>query len=806
MVNTLKNHNESNHRLLVIVILTSLMLIISFYKVGRYAANPYFNLIDDDSLFTSEGAFQYRYASMVAAGGSIPDLDIDAQWPEGIEPWRELSLVMEPIHGELYRLLGFSDSSLSFHIFVIYFISFFTSLPLLLVYLLCRMHGSSEFQGLYCATFYTFTTATYSRISGYELEYFAFPFLLAGCWSLSKILKLECQRTSVFHDEDINSRPEETQLPNTFFHELKNVLPLVMGTIFFFTIALMSWHFSRFALLIITIGFILADITVKKQPSHVTYYGPLSIVISCIFAFIFSPVMRNTGLLVSPLFFISVFTSVSVFYFSRHSVSISKKISLYGFGMLLSLFALWISSSELHEYGHVWYLLIEKIRFYGIKPSVPGVLHEEARVLWNGPFNTTSLFTLHYQLRLMLYLGFISSIIYYRRFRFRELYSSWFTFVFILFAGAGLFIQRLLIFPVFFAAITLFVLFPATLPKKKPRTGKLRAATFVLSIFLLFQISEAVLWERTFYTHLIARIFTDGKTIRPYLEPADKLQFMEWIRNNTSPGDSILTNYELSPSILTYCKRPIVLHPKFESSLMRQRVLEFSKALFSNCEDDLIHFMERQKCSFLVLPINTFYEHDGDSYRFIAGLTTVNPSHLIFRLQFRPETLKQLELIFRNGFYQIFKRKSEGLCEFGIIPKLYHPLYYESTFNRGPLVESELWNDAKADRILENYNFTKDLRKRLEKISGKEKATEALRLIEKYKNRLVPDVSFQRIYATLFLQVENFDKANETLDQAIRWAPQNPDLLKLKQKFLIIQGKQNEALYYEELIQNFSKK
>jgi len=52
-----------------------------------------------------------------------------------------------------------------------------------------------------------------------------------------------------------------------------------------------------------------------------------------------------------------------------------------------------------------------------------------------------------------------------------------------------------------------------------------------------------------------------------------------WLRENVAP-ESVLANFGVSAAILAYGDCPILLHPKFESPAIRERVRAYGEVLF----------------------------------------------------------------------------------------------------------------------------------------------------------------------------------------------------------------------------------
>ena len=64
--------------------------------------------------------------------------------------------------------------------------------------------------------------------------------------------------------------------------------------------------------------------------------------------------------------------------------------------------------------------------------------------------------------------------------------------------------------------------------------------------------------------------------------------------------EPVLANFGVSASILTYGKCPIILHPKFESKVIRDRVRAYGEHLFKGTEKEFRDWAEEQGAQYYV--------------------------------------------------------------------------------------------------------------------------------------------------------------------------------------------------------------
>jgi hypothetical protein len=81
---------------------------------------------------------------------------------------------------------------------------------------------------------------------------------------------------------------------------------------------------------------------------------------------------------------------------------------------------------------------------------------------------------------------------------------------------------------------------------------------------------------------------------------------VEWLQANTPEDAVVLADFTLEPTILEYAGRPIVLHPKFESPAMRDKVRAFFESFFAPREQDFHDFCLRTRADYFVLNLGMF--------------------------------------------------------------------------------------------------------------------------------------------------------------------------------------------------------
>jgi hypothetical protein len=82
-------------------------------------------------------------------------------------------------------------------------------------------------------------------------------------------------------------------------------------------------------------------------------------------------------------------------------------------------------------------------------------------------------------------------------------------------------------------------------------------------------------------------------------------ELTQWMHRYVRP-EPVLANFGVSASILTYGECPILLHPKFESKEIRDRVREVGETLFNGTEEELRDWANRYGAQYYVYALGEF--------------------------------------------------------------------------------------------------------------------------------------------------------------------------------------------------------
>lgn len=658
--------------LLVLVVLSSSLRIHHSLTLPRYSEDP------AAPYFWTESAFQFRYAQMVAEGRPIPEMDRRAQYPEGMEVRRQLTVGMEYVYGFLFRALRRAGFQGPFHRFVLIAAGVFTSLNLLWVYGFARLLWKHRGAALFAGAVYGVSLAVMERTIGNFLrEDFALFFFFGGVYF--QCLLLSQSETG----EGLKRR---------------RLLSLSLLSAFCLAVALASWHFSRFLYLLFVFShYLLFLLDPRRKTLHLPF---LIATAAALAAGILVPVLREKLFSLSPAMLLS-YALVAAWGVSARlglSPSRSRLVLLALVILILLLFGL------LNEqYSHVYLLLFYKLKYLGMKPADPGLLPYDAAVLWVEDFRSPSATDLVYLHGAFLVLSSVGAVLLLRRrfdagrraFDWVALYWLASTLV------AFVLVDRNAVLYLFFAAAFAgFLLLPAR--RRLTALGLCAAAAVVFG----GELVKTLHYRRpTAVKQLLKKQFEPEETgLQNTLY--NNRSLVQWIRDFTAPDAAFLAWMGTSPMILTYAERPILIHSKFESSALREKFKQFIHALYRD-EEDLFRFCRRYRAGYFVYQASFALDNSLYSNRYLTDNLQLNKASACYRLHFRPESLERFRLVYQDSFYRVYE-VVEAISE---RPRVgVEEIFNEAAFDRR--YNAPVFDDSATPAVLGRINAASDLYRR----------------------------------------------------------------------------------------------
>ncbi|MGA2220731.1 MAG: hypothetical protein ABSH21_02955 [Verrucomicrobiia bacterium] len=577
------------------------------FKTSKIFANPTWDPGNEVGQFWSEFAFHYRFAKFFATH-PVRDWeqlahDRDVQYPDSIDDWAEFSVAMEVPVGVLYRWL---QPSTPFHVFVVWYDCIVSSLSLFGVFFLARALWRSDWAGLMATVLYATLYPSYGRTvkNLFLREDFAIPLILFALFFTVRALQAAAVVTERRAVLNLGALPPWRD----------RALPQILAALFWLA-ALASWHLTQFVMIVVMAAVVLVYLGKGKTPRR-----PWLVAVMTAGALLI-PVLRAKQFYISPTMGALYALSLAVWINGGRRKAI--KVFVGSLAVFLLLGALLQKSYG--EYGHVYALFLYKLRFLGVKPGNPAALPWEARLLWEGAFNTADGKEFWHSLRLCLPLSLLAMWLVRRE-------TEIATRIFVLFT--------LLLFPLAWMVVRYFTF--------------LGFAAAVLAAGVLTQ--RRIWWKLVVVPVAAVQLtmldFKPPERIQP--QPSEYVPVVRWLNEHTPTNAVILTTITESPVFLAHTGRPIILHPKFENHDVRDRYHQFLDSIYRS-EDRFYEFAQRYGADYFVYDISFLLDAE-ESRRYKADKLGNLPSTcaaVIF--QEHPEQLKHFKLELAAGRFSVFR-------------------------------------------------------------------------------------------------------------------------------------------------------
>jgi hypothetical protein len=282
--------------------------------------------------------------------------------------------------------------------------------------------------------------------------------------------------------------------------------------------------------------------------------------------------------------------------------------------------------------GHVGAVMLAKLRFLFSHPADPTLLSPDARLFWVSGYTTP----LPGEVLLLFAVPLAVAAFGLRRFGRTSGGTLLYWFLPLSLAGY-LFFDRLHVF------LALALLPPAALAARRP--GAAPVVMLGLALQSAFVTPEASLLGGAGFR------FRDGGSLLGDVE-LDSL--LEWIPGGTSSDEAFMSFWHISGLVSAYADRPVVTATFFEDAGNRRNIVEFAGRTFQP-EDSLVSFMRRHDADLYVYQADFLLDRSSQGLLYLAGLTEVPHGCAAIRMQYAPETLDSLALVFQGPSLRVYR-------------------------------------------------------------------------------------------------------------------------------------------------------
>lgn len=351
--------------------------------------------------------------------------------------------------------------------------------------------------------------------------------------------------------------------------------------------ALSTWHAASFVLALELGVFLIGTLGRGRSPlerpsAWLVLVGPLV-------AGALVPVLRANGLFFSPAAaLVLAMLAPGVWRRRRPLTPLQARLLCAGVlgAALLGLGAL-APSSYVHVHQVVW----DKLRLFGHFPDDPGALSFDARLLWQGPFETMPLADLlawcGWPLAVLLAVALTTHAVR------RELsgFEAFLLGLLVFAVPLSWMFQRLAVLVGLLAPLVVVVAF-----------AHWRRRGLALALLGAFALAEAGLFAGFVGTHRIQWYLP-----RPARQELAAL--VEFVAANVPRDEPILGDFVNSTALLAHTRNPIVLQPKYETDRSRRQAEAFLTAFFQGSTEALAELMRgRFRCRYLLVDRHVLWD------------------------------------------------------------------------------------------------------------------------------------------------------------------------------------------------------
>ncbi len=546
---------------IAVALLGLLLLYTLALGTRRAVLEAQYRKVGSDLPFTLESALQYRRVKMVYDTGQLPVLDRMIQYPDGVENRKVYNLGSEFLYARWARL--FPDAVPFAHRLRWLEAGWFClGIPLLALWL--RVWRRSWWAAGVGAAFYAVAVSNVIRSTGQELsrENFALPILIAHYLADALVAR---------------SRRRWTVQLGSLASAALLVLALASWDLIQYAVLLrmgwMAWRILRGRVSWADplfrswswqwAGLLLLGILHPYYRSHGWWCSPAMLMgyANFLAGFLIHPPALVAGALQR------LFPKTSGFLVNRRGQPGGRRLAVAWLGIVLTGFLLGQLTAYGQSYSHFGALLWAKLRFFNVKPADPALLNFDQRILWVPALNSATPEMVRLLFPFILYLTIPAVLLVFYPYRKQPdpklgelLISLGITFI------AFVYFARFHVYLALYASALLGVW-----------AGQVAGYRMWLRWLAAGLLGAGWIGEAA---HTLQRPERWGR-VNVYYKELDELA--DWLKEQAAP-DPVAANFGVSAYVAAYGKCAVLLHPKFEDQVIRQRVRAYGEQLFRGTE------------------------------------------------------------------------------------------------------------------------------------------------------------------------------------------------------------------------------
>ncbi|MBI4677743.1 MAG: hypothetical protein HY748_09175 [Elusimicrobia bacterium] len=643
--------------------LAALVMLSVHVKVKHSTGLPRFNPADDFGYFKVESALQYRYASMVARGEPVPEIDRDAQYPEGIRTSRELTMLMEDLTGWTWRLWPL-PTHIDFRMFVILWVAVVSSLSIPALYVAALRLSADAPLAMAVTWVYGLSWASIGDFIGsYTFQCLALPLIF---WSFAffclaigrQVLEGEGRSPLAGGGLSMGGGPGNGVAARRGYACVSGLL---------MALALASWHVTRFYLGVFFAAAAWAAWRGAARDFRKAMGEALGILTAwCFLAGLALPVLRESRFALSP--------TMLAGYVVLAALARGPKAAAAALAAGAVLFvALGQGSVEASSYAHTYRILWDKLRFLLVKPPDPAALDPDARLLWAGPFNSPGAGFLVFNFVPLVLIALPRLGLAFRKAkapcprpavlaRACRFEQDWKTacppggwamadaLAWLCALGTAA-LARIAPFLAFFLCLGAARLRVPTGVGQSPTGLRLAVLVGLAALAAAEGLRSSAPYSRLNPFMLVTAPLM-AEDDRPMVSLSNERQALKWLKER-SGGRPVLAHFGISGPILAYSGTPVPLNPKCESASSRRKSLAFLAALYGGVEG-FGRFCAEHGAAFFVYGTGYLLDETKDGARYASGSLRLAEGQAVVAFHFHPERLKGFRLVYQNPDFRIF--------------------------------------------------------------------------------------------------------------------------------------------------------